>query len=111
MSCITCELDPCICHPAQGQQPIRSTYTPMDWGLTREQFGEDLYTAIATVGKIMQLKHQRQHIAPSRIKKGQLKAWQRQESELLASLREQVKGLSDADAAAVMTRYPFVGAL
>lgn len=107
MSCAVCDLDPCICQPAETP-PIRSTYTPQDWGITREQFGEALYEAIVTVGRILQLKHQRQHVAPARIKKGELKVWQKQESVLLGQLRKQMAKLSDADTAEMMRRYQFV---
>lgn len=107
MSCVVCDLDPCICQPAETPV-VRSTYTPQPWGIMREQFGEELYAAIITVGRILQLKHQRQHVAPARIKKGQLKEWQKHESTLIKDLRAQVSRLSDADVDAMVKRYPFM---
>lgn len=110
MSCAVCDLDPCICQPAETSS-IRSTYTPQDWGITRKQFGEELYEAIVMVGQILQLKHLRQHVAPARIKNGELKTWQKQESVLIGQLRKQMAKLSDDDTAEMMRRYPFVMAI
>lgn len=76
--------------------------------ITKEEFGLDLFEAISCCGGILQLQKLREKTMPERIKPGRLRDWQLKERELFARVKELFPSLSDADAAELSRRYPFV---
>lgn len=60
MSCRICDCDPCACAPrAPTMMPIgRSTYVPQPLGITKEEFGREVYDTIKTIGGICGLHDQ-----------------------------------------------------
>jgi hypothetical protein len=87
---------------------LRSTVRVYPEGISREEFGELLYATIKTIGGILQLRQYRAQTPVARLKPKQLTEWGQREQVLLADLREQMKQLSDLDAAEVARRYPWV---
>lgn len=56
MTCQTCEQAPCTCPPPASPTPVwpRSTYHALPLGITKEEFGVDLFEAIRLQASIRQ---------------------------------------------------------
>lgn len=71
---------------------------------TKEQFGVALYDAVYLIGRILGVQNQRRQ-APHKYAE---RAARQVESALRAQLQTQMDRLTDAEAAAVVRRYPWV---
>lgn len=61
MTCLTCENDPCTCNASHERLPkpdVRSTYKPVPLGITKEEFGVNLYETIKIIGGMQGLQDQ-----------------------------------------------------
>lgn len=107
MQCAECFQDPCVCQTPH--QAIRDTSRPFPTdAITKEEFGLDLFEAIACCGGILQLRQMRQKTPPTKIKPKQLKLWQKREHALMGRAKEITANLSDDQAADLVRRYPFI---
>lgn len=90
---------------ARIEDLVRSTYRPIPFGITREQFGVQLFDAIRHVGAIKQL----QHYLPILVEdpKG-LQAMREREQQQRRELAAILPTLTDAEDAALRQRYPEV---
>ena len=76
--------------------------------MTKEEFGEGLFSVLNVIGGILQLRDYRAGIAALRAKPGQLKQWQEREGKLLAQLQKDLVALPIDQAGEVARRYPWV---
>jgi len=59
MICLRCNELPCACPSSVSPRMVRDTYHPIADGITKEQFGVNLYEAIKCIGGIRGLDQQR----------------------------------------------------
>ena len=76
--------------------------------VTLDEFGCDLFRAIASATGIQQLRERREKTPPHRLHRGDLTAWQMKEQELVKALQAHMAALNGADAGEVARRYPWV---
>jgi hypothetical protein len=108
--CVKCEQDPCSCLPSptvQGNPLLRSTFTPLPTGITKEEFGLDLYEAIKTIGGILVIQDH-MNAAVHQGKSEQLQELKKRRDMLRASLIPLMHRLPQDDVTEIVTRYPFV---
>ena len=61
MDCPACANDPCTCQTERLPNPstvIRSTYQPVPLGITKEEFGLNLYEAIKLISALKTIREQ-----------------------------------------------------
>lgn len=106
MPCGTCETDPCVC--SRVIPVVRSTVRPRPVDvMTKEEFGLDLYAVMVRIGGILGLQEQYAgHV--NRGDKAKLAETLAKRDRLKRELLPLMEQLSDADAAEVVRRYPWV---
>jgi hypothetical protein len=75
--------------------------------MTKEEFGLDLFEAIKTIGGMLAIQQQYAG-AVHRTDKAVMETLLSKRGELKTALDEQMGKLSDADAAEIVRRYPWV---
>ena len=105
MMCVVCELEPCLCHhPA----PIRDTTHPAPFEkCTKEQFGLDLYEAIACCSGVQQLLAMINAGVHKRKDVSHLSEQYRHEREKAKAFLL-LKSISQDDAARLAREYPWL---
>lgn len=110
MYCHNCESNPCSCQREKLAHPAtvtRSTYQPLHDGITKEEFGINLYETIKTIGGILGIDQQR----ASAIHKNQQKVGKdlsTRRHTLQRTLATQLPLLTDAEMNQILARYPWV---
>ena len=87
--------------------PVRSTYEPRQPGITKEEFGANLYATIQTIGGLLGIEQQR----AAAIHQGQgfkVKALLERRKDLQAALTTQLPLLTNDETAQILARYPWV---
>lgn len=106
MLCGTCENDPCACTKANPIFRSTERSRPAD-AITKEEFGLALYAAIFAIGGILGLQEQYAgHVKYGN--KARMKEALVKRDQLKRELAPQLDKLSDADAAEIVRRYPWV---
>lgn len=105
MMCVVCELDPCLCHqPA----PIRDTTHPSPVEkCNKEQFGLDLYEAIACCSGVQQLLAMINAGVHKKKDVSHLSEQYKSEKEKAKALTS-ADGLSGEDAARLAREFPWL---
>lgn len=75
--------------------------------MTREEVGVELVEAVKTVGRILSIQNQYSS-AVHRSRKDEMASLLSQRDELKAQLHKQMEVLSDADAAEIVRKHPWV---
>jgi len=75
--------------------------------MTNEEFGLDLFAAVKTIGGLLGVQHQYAG-AVHKSDHAAMATCLKRRDELNVQLREQMDKLSDADAAEIVRRYPWV---
>jgi 2-C-methyl-D-erythritol 4-phosphate cytidylyltransferase len=86
---------------------VRATYQPQPHGITKEEFGVNLYETIKTIGGILGIDRQRAAV----IHGGQgykLADLNTRRQALQRTLAQQLQTLTDAEMAQVLEKYPWV---
>jgi hypothetical protein len=78
-----------------------------DWGITREEFGLDLFEIVKLCAGVEQLRANK-NIHPSRIKPGQLTDWALLERAHIARIATVFPQLTPEQQADVLDRFPWV---
>ena len=107
--CNVCEQEPCQCGNSTAYQ-FRETYRPQPMGITKEEFGVQLYNTIKTIGGLLGLQEQLQ----AAMKKGQslrIKELKGRQINLRLVLADHLKTLTDDEMRQILEHYPQVGAL
>lgn len=115
MICASCETIitsyPCPCgytdSVKRGSGYPRSTYTAQPTGITKEEFGLNLYETIKTIGGILGIDQQRANA----IHKGEgfkVQELMPRRKALQVTLAKQLPVLNDAEMAQLLDRYPWV---
>lgn len=115
MICASCETTifsyPCPCGYTDTAKPSRgyprSTYQPQPTGITKEEFGLNLYETIKTIGGILGIDQQRANA----IHKGEgyrVQELMTRRKALQVTLAKQLPELTDSEMDQVLARYPFV---
>lgn len=75
--------------------------------ITKEEFGLDLYEAVFTIGQLLGVQNKVRFYHDKNMKYP-LRAAQQEEQTLRTTLTKQMDKLSDADAAEIVRRYPWI---
>lgn len=116
MNCPFCDIEVleglCSCGwRPEGARPtgpeVRSTYQPLPHGITRAEFGEDLYETVKLIGGVLQLR-ENLRLPKGRATGLQRKFWREQEARLVKQLPGLMTKLPDDQVGDVVARYPWV---
>jgi hypothetical protein len=110
MYCNTCDSHPCICKnsPRNGPiSPVRETYQPIPYGITKDQFGAYLYGCIETIGGILGVDQQRAN-AIHRSEGFKMQSLLARRKALQVTLAQQLPTLSNDEMDQVLEKYPWV---
>ncbi|MCS6287726.1 MAG: hypothetical protein H8K10_01970 [Nitrospira sp.] len=116
MQCPTCDgpFDgiSCTCgyeRPAKASGvAFRSTEHPQPKGITRAEFGEQLYVTLGLIGGIMQLRRYRGLVAMGDLPKTD--EYDQREAKLREQLATAMVALPAHDVTEILDRYPWVAA-
>lgn len=75
--------------------------------ITKEEFSLDLYEVIFTIGQILGVQNKVRQYTDKNMTYP-LRAAQQEEQTLRSTLTKQLEKLSDADAAEIVRRYPWI---
>lgn len=107
MECVRCEQNPCTCGKRVVQFPIKQTHQVRPSGITKEEFGLDLYECVKAIGGLMQVDRLIAHAKQEGLG-WQVKELSGRRAKLIDTIHIHNKALSDGDAAEVARRYPVV---
>lgn len=112
MTCRICDESPCICQKERGATAPapRSTYTPRPLGITKEDFGLNLYATIQTIGGLFALEQQMAR-ASQQGEGWRVQAIARSQTEARQHLANQLPALAEHDLTEIIMRYPTVAKL
>lgn len=107
--CNVCGEQDCTCRPAVQSKVIwRNTEHLIAAGITKDEFGIQLYNTIMLIGGIMQLRCYLGHVAMGELPPCDYK---QREGKLIDQVRTGLLALKADDVAQVVRRYPWVAAL
>ena len=110
MYCHNCESNPCTCqreHFAHPETVVRSTYQPVQDGITKEEFGINLYETIKIIGGILGIDQQRAAAIHKHQKAKQDDLLKRRQG-LQVSLAQSMPTLTPQELSQVLEKYPWV---
>lgn len=93
-------------HPEKGPT-IRSSYIEMPHGITKQEFGVDLYDAITTIGGILCVDTQ-MHAAEGKGEWHKMHEFTQRRHALCATLKNLMVALSSQEVMEVLDRYPTI---
>lgn len=107
MYCNACEANPCSCTRTAAPVMPRQTYITQPHGITKEEFGLNLYDTIFTISGIRALE---EHIAVAihQNKGYQLQGFKDRRLALKSTLAKLLPKLTEEEMAQTLERYPFV---
>ena len=113
MNCPSCNLtltdSICPCGWSDGSSPIpsRDTYREVEPGISKEQFGPQLYETIKIIGGLLGLEQQR--AAAIHYEKGRdVKLLLKRRKDFQLELAKQLPTLTDHEMDQILDRYPWV---
>ena len=113
MDCPACANDPCTCQTERLPNPstvIRSTYQPVPLGITKEEFGLNLYEAIKLISALKTIREQLNYAVHKHQEKRQQELTARYKN-VRQELASHLPTLTDHETQQILARYPNVATM